>query len=295
MKLASYSRNGHKAFGLVTGRGIVDLHRLYSGRYPDLRAFLSSPEFPKAGCFASAPVDAAFDDIEFLPVIENPDKIIGIGANYPDEAGRVAADAPAALFVRFPYTQVGHLAPLCKPARSDAFDYEGELAVVIGRAGHRIDVGDAYAHVAGYSCYMDGSVRDWQGTSFTAGKNWPRTAAFGPWLVTPDEIPDPHVLGIRTRVDGREMQNDNTGRMLRRIPELIARISAFAPLEAGDVIVTGTPAGTGKSHNPQLFLREGSTVEVEIDHIGCLTNAVAGENESHSVPRRREPGRPALP
>lgn len=138
MKLASYSYNGREAFGLVVGRGIVDLHRLYSGRYGNLREFLSSPEFPRAASFAAAPPDMTIDEVEFLPIVADPDKIFGVGANYLDEAGEPPAGSAPALFIRYPYTQVGHGVPLRKPALSDAYDYEGELAVIIGRDGRDI-------------------------------------------------------------------------------------------------------------------------------------------------------------
>ena len=200
--------------------------------------------------------------------------------NYADKRAEFAETSAApTLFVRFPHSQTGHRAPVLKPAVTDEFDYEGELAVVIGKAGHGIRAADAYDHVAGYSCYMDGSVRDWQHTWFTAGKNWSQTGAFGPWLVTRDEIPDPHDLGIRTYLNRREVQSDTTGSMIHKIPELIEYISAFTPLVPGDVIITGSPGGVGKKRKPPLFLKEGDVVEVDIDRIGCLQNRIISDAE----------------
>ena len=160
---------------------------------------------------------------------------------------------------------------------SNEFDYEGELAVVIGKDGFRISQQDALGHVAGYSCYMDGSARDWQHTWFTAGKNWPQTGAFGPWLVTADEVGNPQELGIRTYLNGMKVQDDNTGNMIHNIASLIEYISTFSALSAGDVIITGSPGGVGKKRVPPLFLKENDIIEVEIDRLGRLRNYIAQE------------------
>ena len=177
-------------------------------------------------------------------------------------------------FVRFPDSQTGHNEPVLKPRHSSEFDYEGELAVIIGKGGENISRDDALRHVAGYSCYMDGSARDWQHTWFTAGKNWRKTGAFGPWMATADEIPDPHQLAIRTWLNGRMVQEDNTSSMIHKVAELIEYISTFTRLSPGDVIITGSPGGVGKKRNPPLFMKEGDRIEVEIEHIGHLSNVI---------------------
>src|SRR5690606_22981695 len=178
------------------------------------------------------------------------------------------------LFVRFPDSQTGHNEPVLKPRHSSEFDYEGELAVIIGKGGENISRDDALRHVAGYSCYMDGSARDWQHTWFTAGKNWRQTGAFGPWMATADEIPDPHSLAIRTWLNGRMVQEDNTSSMIHKVAERLQYISTFTRPSPGDVIITGSPGGVGKKRNPPLFMKEGDRIEVEIEHIGHLSNVI---------------------
>jgi len=178
------------------------------------------------------------------------------------------------LFIRFPDSQTGHARPVIKPNLTEEFDYEGELAVIIGKAGENINRSDALSHVAGYSCYMDGSVRDWQHAWFTAGKNWRQTGAFGPYMTTVDEIPDPHALSIQTYLNGMLVQNDSTASMIHKVADLIAYISTFTMLSPGDVIITGSPGGVGKKRNPPLFMHEGDCVEVAIEKLGRLTNTI---------------------
>lgn len=215
------------------------------------------------------------EEITFLPVIEEPGKIFCVGMNYAEKRKEFAEtnNAPT-LFIRFPDSQTGHAQPVIKPVLSSEFDYEGELAVIIGKPGSRIDVNDALSHVAGYSCYMDGSVRDWQHAWFTAGKNWTQTGAFGPYMTTADEIPDPHALTIHTWLNGMLVQNDSTGSMIHKVADLIAYISTFTSLSAGDVIITGSPGGVGKKRNPPLFMHHGDRVEVEIENLGRLMNTI---------------------
>ncbi|EPP0240733.1 fumarylacetoacetate hydrolase family protein [Escherichia fergusonii] len=201
-----------------------------------------------------------------------------VGMNYQEKRLEFDEEDPApTLFVRFPDSQCGHMGDIIKPAASQEFDYEGELALVIGKGGRNISADNALQHIAGYSCYMDGSARDWQHAWFTAGKNWPSTGGFGPWLVTRDEIKDPNTLCIKTRLNGVEVQNENTINMIHSVPELIAYISTFCQLVPGDVILTGSPGGVGKKRTPPLFLKDGDTIEVEIEKIGCLYNRIIDE------------------
>jgi 2-keto-4-pentenoate hydratase/2-oxohepta-3-ene-1,7-dioic acid hydratase in catechol pathway len=279
MKLTSYlTREGNKGYGIYREDGIVDLVSRLGSRHRDLKALLAAGALDEARAFADAPADLALDDVSFLPLIEAPGKILCIGMNYADKRKEFnETNTAPTLFVRFPDSQTGHHCPVLKPALTNEFDYEGELAVVIGKAGFRISADEALDHVAGYSCYMDGSVRDWQHTWFTAGKNWRSTGAFGPCLTTADAIPDPHTLGIRTFLNGQMVQNDHTGNMIHRIPDLIAYISTFTELAPGDVIITGSPGGVGKKRVPPLFMKNGDLVEVEIDGIGRLQNPVVNE------------------
>jgi len=278
MRLVTFLVAGRKSWGLGVAGGIVDLGRRLGDVYPDVRTLLAEGGLAHVAAFAELAPDLRHDEVAFLPPIERPEKIFCVGMNYAEKRAEFAETNPApTLFVRFPYSQTGHGRRVLKPAETREFDYEGELAVVIGKAGFRIPATDAYAHVGGYSCYMDGSVRDWQHTWFTAGKNWRETGAFGPWLVTADEISDPHDLKIGTWLNGRQVQDDNTGNMIHRIPELIEYISTFSPLEPGDVIITGSPGGVGKKRNPPLFMKDGDQIEVEIEGIGRLRNVIAQE------------------
>ncbi|MFD1804330.1 fumarylacetoacetate hydrolase family protein [Mixta tenebrionis] len=275
MKLASYRYHGRKSYGIFTDKGIIDLGNKIGHQYPSLKDLLQWNAIDVARQYIDSPVDILAEDITFLPVIESPGKIFCVGMNYADKRKEFAEtnNAPT-LFIRFPDSQTGHGMPVVKPALSNEFDYEGELAVIIGKPGSNIDASVALTHVAGYSCYMDGSVRDWQHAWFTAGKNWPQTGAFGPYMTTVDEIPDPHALCIQTYLNGILVQNDSTASMIHKVADLISYISTFTSLSAGDVIITGSPGGVGKKRIPPLFMREGDRVEVVIENIGRLTNTI---------------------
>lgn len=280
MKLASYVLQGQRSYGVVTPEGIVDLGRRLGSRFADLKALLAADAVHEALAFAGLKADVAASDVRWLPVIERPEKILCVGMNYADKRKEFDQHNPApTLFVRFADSQTGHDSPVVKPHHSSEFDYEGELAVIIGKGGVNISAEDALNHVAGYSCYMDGSARDWQHTWFTAGKNWPQTGAFGPWMTTSDEIRDPHDLAIRTWLNGRMVQEDNTSSMIHKVAELIEYISTFTSLSAGDVIITGSPGGVGKKRTPPLFMQPGDRIEVEIERIGHLSNVIVAARE----------------
>ena len=279
MKLVQYSIHNRRRYGIIKeNTGIIDLFLRLGDRYPTLKSLLENNALPEAATFRYDNPDHDIQAIPFLPVIDEPGKIICAGMNYAEKRKEFNEINPApTLFIRFPDTQVGHNSALLKPNNTCEFDYEGELAVIIGKTGKHIKRAEALQYVAGYSCYMDGSVRDWQHSWFTAGKNWQETGAFGPWMVTTDEITNPHELDIRTYLNGQMVQNDNTGNMVHSIPELIEYISTFATLSAGDVIITGSPGGVGKKRTPPLFLKEGDIIEVEIQKIGKLCNQIASE------------------
>ena len=276
LKLLSFATdNQQPTYGLYSERGIVDVGKRLGNRYPDLKTLLESNAISEVTPFLNDTPDFQEDEIIFLPVIANPKKILCVGMNYADKCKEFSvADIAPTLFVRFPDSQTGHDCQILKPACSNQFDYECELAVIIGKAGRAISKENALAHVAGYSCYMDGSVRDWQYTWFTAAKNWPQTGALGPWLVTTDEIPDPQQLNIGTYLNGLRLQNDSTRNMLYPVATLISYISTFTPLSPGDVIITGSPGGVGYKRKPQIFMKTGDVVEVEIEKIGRLRNRV---------------------
>lgn len=187
------------------------------------------------------------------------------------------------LFLRVAESQIGHLQPILLPAESSHLDYEGEIAIVIGEAGRRIQQADAWGYVAGYSAYNDGSIRDWQRHTiqFTAGKNFTGTGAFGPWMVTRDEIADGEELTLETRLNGQVMQRTTTEMMIFKIPELIAYISTFTSLQPGDVIVTGTPGGVGAKRVPPVWMKPGDTVEIEVGKVGVLVNSIATDTQRY--------------
>lgn len=280
MKLLSFSRNDQASWGAVVGQGIVDLGARSKGRFPDLKSFVAAG-LPRDLLERACSAEFGFDEVVFAPVIPNPDKIVMAAVNYRDDATdpTTIPDYPV-LFLRLPSSQIGHGANLIQPRSSQKLDFEGEMAVIIGKRGRHILADEAMAHVAGYSIYNDGSVRDWQKHShqFTPGKNFTGTGAFGPWMVETDDLPIPgRGVSLVTRVNGVEKQRTDTSRMIFDIPYLISYISTFAPLEPGDVIVTGTCTGFGATHKPPEFLKPGDVVEVEIEGIGILSNRVAAE------------------
>jgi 2-keto-4-pentenoate hydratase/2-oxohepta-3-ene-1,7-dioic acid hydratase in catechol pathway len=265
---------------VVRDDGIVDLTRRIGKKYPDLRALLEGNALTAAQKVAKAAKKADFKTgkVAFLPVIPNPGKIVCVGLNYEEhrvETGRDKTENPA-LFIRVAESQVGHAQPIVMPRESTNLDYEGEIAVVIGRRGRRVAEEDAWKHVAGYACYNDGSVRDWQRHTlqWTAGKNFSRTGAFGPWMVTRSEIADDEELTLETRLNGQVMQHATTAQMIHKIPRQIAYISTFTSLEPGDVIVTGTPGGVGARRNPPVWMKPGDTVEIEVSKVGVLVNTI---------------------
>lgn len=280
MRLISYAHQGRTGFGAVKGEGIVDLAKATGNA--SLLELLQAGTLAQLGAIVErSEADLRLSDVQLLPPVPNPGKIICVGLNYlehVEESGRVVTAKPA-LFARYPESQVGHLSPMVKPLESDKFDYEGELAVVIGKGGRRISEADALSHVAGYSCYNEGSIRDWQHhtSQFLAGKSFVGTGGFGPWLVTADEITDPKALRLRTLLNGQLMQDATVGMLITPIPALIAYISTVMPLQPGDVIVTGTPGGVGAKRTPPVFMKDGDVVEVAIEGIGTLRNPVVAE------------------
>jgi 2-keto-4-pentenoate hydratase/2-oxohepta-3-ene-1,7-dioic acid hydratase in catechol pathway len=264
-----------KSYGIVREEGVIDVGSRLGAECPDLKSLLQRGAVSDLEAFRSQPVDHPFSAIRFLPVVENPGKVFCVGMNYADKRKEFAEtiEAPT-LFVRFADSLAGHEQPLLKPTTTQEFDYEGELAVIIGKPAYQVKAADALQHVAGYSCFMDATVRDMQFTWFTAGKNWQQTGGFGPWMTTSDEIPDPQQLAIKTWLNQREVQNDTTASMVHPVAKIIEYISAFSPLSAGDVIITGSPGGVGKKRTPPLFMFPGDVIEVEIEKIGRLRHHI---------------------
>lgn len=281
MKLASFSIDGRPSWGVVEGDMILDTGAILHARYPDLAALIAAGALAELPAAMPAANTYPLADIIFRPVIPAPEKILCVGLNYEmhrQETGRAVVEHPT-IFARLANSQTGHLVDVVRPKVSTELDYEGELAIVIGRAGRYIQPADAMAHVAGFSCYNDVSVRDFQRHThqFTPGKNFPGTGVFGPWLVTPDEMGPVGPQRLQTRLNGEVVQEALLSQMIFTIPDQIAYCSTFTRLEPGDVIVTGTPGGVGAKRQPPLWMKPGDIVEVEIDRVGLLRNTIVAE------------------
>ena len=282
MRLMSFRHGGRTSWGGVVDGGVVDLAAASGERWPTLRSMLLDQALEDAAVLlggASAPIP--IEDIGYLPLIPDAEKILCVGLNYEahrKETGRPKTDHPV-IFTRYADAQVGHCEPLVVPRHSEKLDYEGEVAVVIGRGGRDIPAEEALGHVAGYSCYHDGSVRDYQShtTQFTPGKNFPGTGGFGPCLVTTDDVPDPRALVLTTRLNGVEVQHAGLDDLTFSVEELIAYCSQWTVLRPGDVIVTGTPGGVGAARTPPLWLKPGDEVEVHVTGLGTLRHPVVAE------------------
>jgi 2-keto-4-pentenoate hydratase/2-oxohepta-3-ene-1,7-dioic acid hydratase in catechol pathway len=282
MKLLSFRVGGEATFGAVVNGRALDLKKSLNGKYADLLAALQADalvELEEAASRGGPSYD--LNEIEFLPVIPNPPKIICIGINYETHRSETGKDPSAKpwVFARFANSQVGHGQPLIAPLESKRFDYEGEIAVIIGKRGRRISQEASWEYIAGYAPYNDGSVRDWQRHTpqWVPGKNFMGSGGFGPWMATRGEIPDNAELHLSTRLNGRELQRATSHEMIQSIPQLIEYCSTFTELEPGDVIVTGTPGGVGARQEPELFMKDGDIVEIEIAEIGVLRNPVKQE------------------
>ncbi|MGM4895751.1 fumarylacetoacetate hydrolase family protein [Tardiphaga sp. 839_C3_N1_4] len=281
MKLASFQIGGKPTWGVIEGDDALDVGALLGDRFPDLKSVIAADALSAVRDAVGKAKRIPTADITWLPVIPNPDKILCIGLNYEmhrKETGRAEVDNPT-VFGRFANSQTGHLTNIIRPKVSTHLDFEGELAIIIGKPGRYISQADAWSHIAGYACYNEGSVRDFQRHThqFTPGKNFPETGGFGPWMMTPDELGDVAPLRLQTRVNGQVVQDATIDQMIFDIPRQIEYCSSFTRLEPGDVIATGTPGGVGAKRTPPLWLKPGDIVEVEIDRLGVLRNGVADE------------------
>jgi 2-keto-4-pentenoate hydratase/2-oxohepta-3-ene-1,7-dioic acid hydratase in catechol pathway len=283
MKLLSFMNEGRETWGAVVGVGVVDLGKRMP-QYATLADYIGSGAYLQAAQHVQGQTaDALLDDIMFLPVIPRPEKIICAVRNYMDHHQEVLAagmhrelSEQPPIFLRVWRSQTAHNQPIVRPRVSESLDWEGELAVIIGEGGRNIAEADAFKHVAGYSIYNDGSVREWQfhAKQIASGKNFESTGGFGPWMVTADEIAPNRQLKLETRLNGKVEQSSHTGHMIFRIPRLISYASTIFTLSPGDVIATGTPAGVGWSRKPPLFMKPGDVCEVEIEGIGVLRNPI---------------------
>ena len=279
MKLVSFLRaDGSATYGTSDGTHVHDAGAVLGSEFADLKAVLAAGAVDRlTGVGAALPMA----EVTMLPPVPNPDKVLCIGLNYLPhilESGRPHPTHPS-IFTRYPESLVGHDVPLVRPAASREFDYEGELAVVIGKAGRHIAADKALDHVAGYSIANEGSVRDYQNhtTQFWPGKSFERSGSLGPWIVTPDEVGDITAQTLTTRINGNVEQHTPISDLAIGIPEIIAYASTVITLRPGDVILTGTPGGVGRYRKPQLFLEPGMLAEVEVTGIGTLRNGITDE------------------
>jgi len=276
LKFVSFVHGSGNGYGIVEEETLLRLDTV-PGAPPDLKAYLAS-HFPNLAPGERNLEVLRLSEVRLLPPIPNPGKIFCVATNFHED-GKPVTEFPL-LFTRHAEAQTGHGSPILKPAVSEKLDFEGELAVIIGRRAHKIARAETMEYVAGYSCFNEGSVRDWQkhSSQFTPGKNFYQSGAFGPWMVCTRAIPDPARLFLESRVNGVTKQSIAIERMIFDIPWLISYISTFAPLDPGDVIVSGTPLGFGASRNPPEFLFPGDEVEIEIEGIGTLRNTVVADN-----------------
>jgi 2-keto-4-pentenoate hydratase/2-oxohepta-3-ene-1,7-dioic acid hydratase in catechol pathway len=287
MRLLSFAVGDYTSFGAVSGdgEGIVDLGRLLGAQHPTLGAVLRAGELHRAVSLgATSTPTISLEEIRYLPTVPDPEKIICIGINYGNrnEEYKDGAEAPKypSVFMRTPGSLVGHLEPILNPPESEQLDYEGEVVLVIGKAGRRIAAADAWQHVAGLSLMNEGSVRDWLRHSkfnVTPGKNFERSGSLGPWLVTADELDADGELHLTTHVNGELRQDDTTANLIFPFARLIEYLSSFMRLTPGDLIATGTPTGAGARFDPPKYLRDGDKVEVHVPELGTLRNVVVDE------------------
>jgi len=284
VKFLSFVHEGRSGFGAVNEDGVVDIGARHPG-LADLREAIRQDKLETIATeVRSADADYALDDIEFLPTIPNPEKIICIGVNYANrnaeyKDGSQAPKYPS-VFMRTRESLVGHQQSILDPPESDQLDYEGEIVIVVGKEGRRIPQEDAHGHIAGLTIMNEGSLRDFlrhAKFNVTQGKNFENSGALGPWMVTPDELDPVGELQVITRVNEEERQNDVTSNLMFAFPYLISYLSTFYRLKPGDIIATGTPNGAGARFDPPKYLKDGDLVEVEVPGIGILRNTVAAE------------------
>ncbi|MFM9982918.1 MAG: fumarylacetoacetate hydrolase family protein, partial [Burkholderiales bacterium] len=277
LKLIRFRTPAGVALGCVAGSGVVDLTRR-DPALQDMAALLTQEGRALAAKLgAGASPDHRLEDVTLMTPLAAGARLFCIGLNYKSHVAETGREMPPqpSVFLRTHESVVAHGEPVRKPPVSDHFDFEGELSVVIGRPASRIAEADALACIGGYTIVNDGSLRDFQKHSVTAGKNFDSSGACGPWIVTADEIPDPTQLTLVTRLNGAEVQRSTTDLLIYSIPRILSYISSFAALKPGDVIATGTPAGVGARRTPPLWMKPGDTIEVDISGVGVLRNPVA--------------------
>lgn len=283
MKLASYIYKNKPSYGAVIGDHLFDLKSRLGGKADTLVEFIEQDLLGEArklidGASSVFPIG----EVTFLPPVDKP--VLCIGVNYKSRPAEMPSGGYSwnypSLFWRTSTAQAPHLQPILNPPESDKLDYEGEIAIIIGKGGRRIAKEEGIGHIFGYTCFNDGSVRDWMKhttANVTSGKNFYQSGSIGPWITTADEIADPHDMMLEVRVNGETRQKDSTANMMRPYEELLAYVSSILPVAPGDVIATGTPTGVGGKLDPPVWLKAGDVVEIEVSGVGVLRNTVVDE------------------
>ena len=279
MRLISFLRpDGAASYGTTDGKTVFDAGAELSGQYADLRAVLTADAMSE---LEGRGPELAIEGVTLQSPVPNPDKILCIGLNYMSHIKETGRDKPKypSVFTRYPSSILGHSVPLVRPKVSDKFDYEGELAVIIGKTCRHVAEADAWDVIAGYSCFNDGSIRDYQvhTSQFWPGKSFEGSGSMGPWITTADEVGDITKQTLTTRINGNIEQQSGIDDLAITIPQMISYLSTVLTLLPGDVIATGTPGGVGRFREPQLYLEPGMTAEIEITGVGTLINGVVDE------------------
>lgn len=285
MKFATFTYQGRTAYGAITDRGVIDLSARYAARWPNLRAVINDSALPRlTDLAASLPHDFATSEITYLIPIPAPEKILCVGVNFPDRNAEYkdGQENPPfmSLFPRFARSFTGHGQPLIRPPESPQLDYEGEVAIIIGKPGRRIAEADALTHIAALTLCNEGTIRDWvrhAKFNVTQGKNWDLSGSIGPWIVPYLNAAQLDDIALQTRVNGEVRQSDRTSRMMFSFAQIIAYISTFTTLTPGDILICGTPTGAGARFDPPIWLKPGDVVDISADGIGTLTNTIADE------------------
>ncbi|MBT3915587.1 MAG: fumarylacetoacetate hydrolase family protein [Rhodospirillaceae bacterium] len=285
MKIASFEKDGKSSYGVVTDDGIIDMGPRIGAEYPALIDILKADAFAKVSAAAEGQAaDFGLDEVTLQSPVPFPEKIICIGVNYGNrnEEYKDGSDAPKnpSVFLRTPGSFVGHNEDILRPPESDQLDYEGEIVLVIGKAGRRIPEANFADHIAGLSIMNEGTIRDWvrhAKFNVTQGKNFGSSGSIGPWMVTADEFDNYDNLAVQTRVNGEVRQDDVIDNMIFKIPFLLNYLSTFMELKPGDLIATGTPVGAGARFDPPIWLKPGDVLEIEVPSVGVLRNTFADE------------------
>jgi 2-keto-4-pentenoate hydratase/2-oxohepta-3-ene-1,7-dioic acid hydratase in catechol pathway len=287
MNFASFTHKGRSSWGAVTEAGVIDLAARHAEKWPSLRAVIEAGALAQiSDLAAAASADFAVSEIAYQIPIAAPEKILCVGVNFPDRNAEYkdGTESPPfmSLFPRFARSFTGHLQPLIRPPESPQLDYEGEIAIIIGKTGRRISEARAMSHIAALTLCNEGTIRDWvrhAKFNVTQGKNWDRSGSIGPWIVPYTDESQLADIALQTRVNGALRQSDRTSRMMFGFRQIIAYISTFTTLVPGDVIICGTPTGAGARFDPPIWLKPGDVVEVEAEGIGILRNTIADEGK----------------